>query len=190
MLRNSPEHYGIVSQALHWIIVVLFSIQFVVGSIAADLPLGMQRLIFLSRHKSIGMTIFILMILRLLWRLSNRLPELPATMAQNEQRLARLTHWLFYILLLCIPVAGWINSSASNLTVSWFGLFNWPDLVNPDKQIATIAKGIHKTLVWTLLSIICLHTIAALRHHFILKDNVLNRMLPGFKRKTDKETAI
>ena len=181
MLRNSPDHYGIISQSLHWVIVVLVSIQFVVGSIAADLPLGMQRLILLSRHKSIGMTIFILMILRLLWRLANTVPQLPVIMPGNEQRLAHLTHWLFYILLLCIPVAGWINSSASNLTVSWFGIFNWPDLVDADKHIATIAKGTHKILVWTLLAIISVHTIAALRHHFILKDNVLTRMLPGLK---------
>lgn len=190
MLRNSPERYGIISQTLHWIIVVFVSIQFVVGSIAADLPLGMQRLILLSRHKSIGMTIFILMILRLLWRLSNQVPLLPAGMSSHEQRLARLIHWLFYILLLCIPVAGWINSSASNLTVSWFGIFNWPDLVEPDKYIATIAKGTHKILVWTLLAIISLHTMAALRHHFILKNNILIRMIPGFKGKTGKETIL
>jgi len=190
MLRNSPERYGIISQTLHWIIVVFVSIQFVVGSIAADLPLGMQRLILLSRHKSIGMTIFILMILRLLWRLSNQVPLLPAEMSSHEQRLARLIHWLFYILLLCIPVAGWINSSASNLTVSWFGIFNWPDLVEPDKYIATIAKGTHKILVWTLLAIISLHTMAALRHHFILKNNILIRMIPGFKGKTGKETIL
>jgi len=187
MLRNSPERYGIISQTLHWIIVVLVSIQFVVGSIAADLPLGMQRLILLSRHKSIGMTIFTLMILRLLWRLANPVPQLPVKMPGPEQHLARLTHWLFYILLLCIPVAGWTNSSASNLTVSWFGIFNWPDLVNPDKHIATIAKETHKILVWTLLVIISLHAVAALRHHFILKDNILARMLPGLKVKSDNE---
>jgi cytochrome b561 len=92
--------------------------------------------------------------------------------------------------LLCIPVAGWINSSASNLTVSWFGIFNWPDLVEPDKYIATIAKGTHKILVWTLLAIISLHTMAALRHHFILKNNILIRMIPGFKGKTGKETIL
>jgi cytochrome b561 len=121
------------------------------------------------------------MILRLLWRLANTVPQLPVNIPGHIQRLAHLSHWLFYILLLSIPVAGWINSSASNLTVSWFGIFNWPDLVDPDKQIATIAKQTHKILVWTLLAIISVHTIAALRHHFVLKDSVLIRMLPGLK---------
>lgn len=184
MLRNNTERYGLVSQILHWVIVILVFTQFVIGSIAADLPLGMQRLVWLSRHKSIGMTIFALVILRLLWRWINPLPHLPARMPGYEQRLARFTHWLFYGLLLCLPIAGWLNSSASNLTVSWFGVFNWPDLVEPDKQFAYVAKEIHEILAWVLFGLVSLHIIAALRHHFILKDDVLTRMLPRFRKKS------
>lgn len=182
MIRNTSERYGVVSQTLHWLVALLVFTQFVIGSIAADLPLGMQRLIFLARHKSIGMTIFVLVILRILWRLINKVPSLPVNMSAYQRQLARITHWLLYGILLCMPIAGWINSSASNLTVSWFGVFTWPDLVEPDKQIATIAKEIHHILGWILFMVISLHISAALYHHFMLKDNVLRRMLPCFKK--------
>ena len=182
MLRNSNERYGVISQALHWIIVIMVFTQIVYGTIAADLPLGMQRLIVLARHKSIGMTIFILIFARLLWRLLNQVPSLPPQMSINERRLAHTTHWLFYVLLLCLPIAGWITSSASNLTVSWFGLFTWPDLVEQNKQLADIAKEVHEFLGWILFAVIGLHFTAALRHHFILKDDVLVRMLPRLRK--------
>ena len=183
MLRNNSEGYGLVSQTLHWVIVVLVFTQFVIGSIAADLPLGMQRLIWLSRHKSIGMTIFVLVILRLLWRWLNPVPRPPVQMPGYEQKLARISHGLFYVLLLCMPIAGWIHSSASNLTVSWFGLFTWPDLTGPDKYIAHLAGEIHEGLAWGLFALIGVHIAAALRHHFILRDDVLIRMLPGLRKK-------
>ena len=183
LIRNTNLEYGIVSQCLHWITVILVFIQIVLGHIGADLPLGMQRLIILSRHKSVGMTIFMLVILRIIWRLINKVPELPPNMTRLNRSIALITHWSFYILLVCMPIAGWISSSASNLSVSWFGLFTWPDLVEPDKHLADIAKTTHIFLSWVLVSLITLHILAALKHHFIDKDNILLRMLiwPGSK---------
>jgi cytochrome b561 len=167
-----------VTQALHWIIVILVAVQVFLGITGADLPIGMERLITLSRHKSLGMTIFALMLARLAWRLANPAPALPETIPLIERRLARAVHWTFYGLLLVMPVVGWISSSASNLTVSWFGLFTFPDLVGTDPELAKLAKAIHRSLARILLVLITLHAWAALRHHFVLKDNVLVRMLP------------
>jgi len=178
MLRNTHEYYGAIAQALHWAIVALVAVQVVLGFTGADLPVGMERLITLSRHKSLGMTIFALMAVRLAWRLINPVPALPIQLPRTEQRLAHGTHWLLYGLLLVMPVAGWISSSASNLTVSWFGVFTFPDLVDTDKALAITAKAWHRGMAWVLLATISLHALAALRHHFVLKDSVLLRMLP------------
>ncbi len=178
MLRNTHEHYGAVAQSLHWAIVALVAVQVVLGVTGADLPVGMERLITLSRHKSLGMTILALVAVRLAWRLVNPVPRLPPQLPRLEQRLAHFTHWLFYGLLLVLPLAGWINSSASNLTVSWFGMFNFPDLVETDKALAVSAKAWHRSMAWLLITMIALHALAALRHHFVLKDSVLLRMLP------------
>jgi len=185
-LRNTPDRYGAIAQAFHWIIVILIIVQFTLGIIGSDLPLGMQRLVVLSRHKSIGMTILMLVILRLAWRLLNTVPRLPAAMPRLEQRLAHGTHRLFYVLLIAMPIVGWISSSASNLSVSWFGLFVFPDLVGTDKVLAELAKEVHKTLAWILLATVVLHVAAALRHHFVKKDGILLRMLPGRGRGADK----
>lgn len=178
MLRNTHERYGAVAQSLHWAIVALVAVQLVLGVTGADLPVGMERLITLSRHKSLGMTILALMILRLVWRLINPVPNLPPQLPRLEQRLARSAHWLLYALLLFMPVVGWISSSASNLTVSWFGVFTFPDLVETDKTLAASAKTLHRGMAWLLITIVSLHALAALRHHFLLKDTVLLRMLP------------
>lgn len=180
-ISNTDERYGVIAQILHWFVVLLVFIQYIIGSIAADLPLGMQRLVLLARHKSVGITIFIIIILRIIWRLINKIPSLPANMPSYQRRLSCITHWSLYLILLCMPIAGWINSSASNITVSWFGIFTLPDLVGPDKHIATIAKETHHILGWILFAVIGLHIFAALYHHFILKDNVLMRMLPQFR---------
>lgn len=177
-LRNTPDRYGLVAQALHWLIVALVITQFVLGGMAADLPMGMERLQLLGRHKSIGMTVFMLMLLRLVWRLYSPPPPLPAHMPSLQRRLARVNHGLFYAVLLIMPIVGWIASSASNLSVSWFGLFVWPDLVGPDKGLAKTAKDVHSALAGLLAALIALHVAAALRHHWLLRDGVLLRMLP------------
>ncbi len=177
-LRNTDTRYGAVAQVLHWLIALLLIAQFSLGFMAHDLPLSLERLKLLSRHKALGMTILALVLLRLLWRWMTPPPPLPASMPAREQQLARISHRLLYLLLLTLPVVGWVSSSAANLSVSWFGWFTFPDLVAPDKQLADTAKAIHGVLAGLLLGLICLHVAAALRHHFVLRDDVLRRMLP------------
>ena len=177
-LRNSTTDFGIVAQGLHWIIVALVIVQFSLGWLADDLPISMRRLVLLSRHKSFGMTLFMLMMLRLGWRLYSPPPPLPEGMPRLQRQAAKANHGLLYGLLFALPIVGWLSSSASNLTVSYFGLFTWPDLVAADEALAQTLKVVHRILGWILLAGIGLHVFAAVWHQFWRHDTVLLRMLP------------
>jgi cytochrome b561 len=179
--QSTPTRYSAVAQAFHWIIAALIVTQFTLAWMQDDLPLGMRKLALLARHKSFGMTILMLAVLRLAWRLFNRPPELPSHMSKMEVLLARATHILFYFLLFAMPVTGWLMSSAKNYSVSWFGLFTWPDLIGKNERAFDILQSTHETLSWLLLAIAILHILAALKHHFWNKDDVLKRMLPFLK---------
>jgi len=179
LMGNTSSRWGPVSQLLHWVVVALVITQLILGPLAAALPLGMHKLAMLARHKSIGITILMLAVLRLLWRALSPTPQLPATLAPHERRLARCTHAALYALLFILPLSGWIMSSARNFAVSWFGLFQLPDLVSPDRYLYEFMVRAHLILAWVLGIVAALHALAALRHHFILKDDVLRRMLPA-----------
>jgi len=180
---NVPTRYSAVAQSFHWIIAALIVTQFVLAYAADDLPLGAHKLALLARHKSFGMTILMLAILRLLWRFKNPPPGLPAGMTPLEQFLARATHAAFYVLLFIMPVTGWMMSSAKNYSVSWFWLFTWPNFIGPNEAAFNFLHGTHEVLSDILFAIAVLHILAALKHHFWNKDGVLLRMLPFTKEK-------
>lgn len=174
-----PKHrYDAIAQLLHWVIAGLIVTQFVLANLAEDTPSKMQQLALLTRHKSFGMTVLMLASVRLTWRLLNPAPALPAEMKNYERALARLTHVLFYLLLFAMPLSGWLMSSARGFTVSWFGLFSWPNLIARDKAAFELLESVHGALATTLFFVAILHILAALKHHFWNKDDVLKRMLP------------
>lgn len=177
-IRNTLERWGSVAKFFHWAIVLLVITQFVLALIAEDLPIGMQKLAVLARHKSVGITILALATLRLLWRAANRSPAMPAAMPAWEKLGARVAHALLYALLFVVPLAGWIMSSAKNFPVSWFGFIQLPDLVAPSEATFNLAHDVHETLAFTLGGVAVLHLLAALKHHFVNRDGVLKRMLP------------
>lgn len=177
-MKNDRSRYGAVAQAFHWIIVALVIIQFVLAIQAHDLPQGVAKLVVLARHKSVGITILALAVLRLLWRLFNPVPPYPATMPRWQQLAARTSHFLLYALLLVIPVLGWLMSSARNFPVSWFGIVTLPDLIRPSEKAFHFLHEAHEALAKTLFVLALIHAAAALKHHFIDKDDVLRRMLP------------
>ena len=166
------------AQILHWSIVLLVLCQFVVGFYAKPLPVGIERLQMLTFHKSVGITTFALVLIRLGWRLYTPAPAFPASMQRWQRFLAHLSHVLLYGLLLVLPILGWLTSNASNLTVRWFYLFNLPNLVGPDRELARITKDLHDAGAWLLLVLVCAHVAAAFWHELVLKDGVLRRMLP------------
>src|SRR6202046_5089493 len=176
--QSSPMRYSAVAQAFHWIIAALVVTQFVLANLEDDLPIGAHKLALLARHKSVGMTILMLAVLRLLWRLWNPPPALPLGMKPVERVLARASHYTFYVLLFAMPITGWMMSSAKNYSVSWFGLFTWPNLIGKNEAAFNFLHSTHEILSDVLLAIAVLHIVAALKHHFWNKDNVLLRMLP------------
>ncbi|HEX7417046.1 MAG TPA: YceI family protein [Steroidobacteraceae bacterium] len=178
-MRNTTTRWGALSQLLHWTIVALIIVQFVLANMAEDLPNGLQKLKILARHKSFGITILALAIIRLLWRRMNPVPTLPAGLKPYERFLARVTHDGLYVLLFAIPLSGWAMSSAKNYHVSWFNQFQLPDFVPVSNPLYEFLLGTHQFLaLFVLPAFVALHVGAALKHHFFLKDTVLKRMLP------------
>lgn len=175
---NTATRWGAVAQILHWLVAVLVSIQFVLAKIAADLPLGVEKIATLARHKSIGITILALAAVRLLWRWRNVTPALPPTLPTYERNLAHVSHVILYVLLFAMPLSGWMMSSARNFSVSWFALVQLPDLVPADQSLYLVLRALHEGLAWALGIVVTVHVLAALKHHFVLKDDVLRRMLP------------
>lgn len=175
--RNSGTRYGRVAMALHWLVAGLVFWQVWLGLTAADLPIGIERLKVLARHKSVGFLILSLMLLRLVWRWWSPPPALPAG-PRWEQLGARLSHGLLYLLLISLPLLGWASSSAAHLTVSVFGLFQLPDLLAPDRALARQLVEWHEALAWVLMAVLTVHIAAALWHHLWRRDTVLRRMLP------------
>jgi cytochrome b561 len=177
-LRNDATRYGVVAQLFHWTIVVLIVTQFFLANKAGDLPRGAAKLAVLAQHKSVGITILALAILRLAWRLMNPVPPQPAAEPRWQRMAAHVSHIALYSLLLITPVFGWFMSSARNFPVSWFGLFTLPDFIKPDKAVYEFLHGAHEALAKTLFVLALVHIAAALKHHFIDHDDVLRRMLP------------
>ena len=176
-VKNSETQYGAVAQLFHWVIVGLIVTQFILANKAEDLQ-GLAKIPTLALHKSVGMTILGLAILRLLWRLVNPVPPMPIDTPRWQRLAAHLSHWALYGLLFIIPLFGWLMSSARNFPVSWFKLFTFPDLIAPNRPAYEFFHEAHELLAGALFYIAIVHIAAALKHHFIDRDNVLRRMLP------------
>lgn len=174
--RNTSERWGALARLFHWAIVLMLIGQFIMAELAEDLPLGMEKIALLARHKSVGITILLLAVLRLGWRALNPTPRAPAG-APWEHALARGAHVALYGLLFAMPLSGWMMSSAKNYPVSWFNLLPLPNLVPVSESIYEFMHETHELLATALLVIAAAHVLGALRHHFIKKDGVLKRML-------------
>jgi cytochrome b561 len=179
-VRNTTARWGSVAQFLHWFIVALIITQVILALAASELH-GMAKLAMLARHKSVGITILMLAVVRLAWRLVNPTPPLPLTLKPYERFLANFTHATLYILIFAMPLSGWIMSSARGFPVSWFNVFQLPDLVAKNRPLYDAMLKTHEALALTLGAVATLHLLAALKHHFVLKDTVLRRMLPFTK---------
>jgi cytochrome b561 len=181
-LAGSPaEQYGRVAIALHWLTALLVVGSFTVGLSMVRLPLGRQKLQWYGWHKWIGITIFLVTCLRLAWRATHTAPPALSTMPPWQVRASVLVHRALYVLLLVIPVSGWIYSSSTGVQVVYLGLFPLPDLVPKDRVLARALLALHLTLNFTLFSLVCVHIAAALKHHVIDRDTVLTRMLPRWR---------
>jgi cytochrome b561 len=171
--------------ALHWLVAVLILGAFALGLYMVELELSPTKLKLYSWHKWLGVTIWMIALVRLVWRLTHRPPPLPAL--PTWQRIAAsTTHVLLYVLVLAIPISGWLFSSASGFPVVYFGVLPLPDLVGKDKELAKLLQSVHATLNYTLMAIIVVHAAAAIKHHFVDRDVVFYRMLPLLREPRHK----
>ena len=178
-LRNTDSRWGAIAQALHWLIALLIVAQGAIGLTMVELGMTPTKVRVFALHKSIGLTLLALVLLRLLWRVTQRAPRDPP--APAWQRIAaRVSHALLYLLILALPLSGWLFNSAANFPLSWFGLVHVPSLTpgyNP--SLKSYALSAHVALFWILAGVVVVHAAAALWHHFAQRDDVLRRMLPG-----------
>ncbi len=179
--RRTALRYTDTAIALHWLLALMILASFSVGLYMADLPFSPTRLKLFSWHKWAGVTILALSGLRLLWRLTHR-PPADAPMPAWQARMAHATHGLLYALFFAVPLAGWAYSSAAGFPVVWFGVLPLPDFVPVDKALAETLKGLHAVLAWGLAICVGLHVAGALKHQWIDRDGLIDRMRPGLSR--------
>lgn len=163
--------------ALHWFIALLIGIALPLGFYMHDLPLSPTKLRCYSYHKWLGISVLLLAALRLAWRMRHRPPQLPTTMPRLQRATVAAGHGLLYLLIFVVPVSGWLMSSAKGFQTVWLGIVPLPDLLEKDKQLGNVLSLIHTNLNLVLATLVGGHIVAALRHHFIVKDDVLSRML-------------
>lgn len=174
-IKNDATHYGLVAISLHWAMAVLMIDLLILGLFMVSLPVSLQKLKLYGWHKEYGFLALFLVITRLLWRLGNQTPSL--NLPRWEVVSARSVHWLFYVLMVTMPLTGWLITSAAGLPASFFGWFTLPNLTGPDEHLRQVFEKAHEWLSYALIGLIALHTAAALKHYFINKDDILQRMI-------------
>ena len=184
---SESTHYTSTAKTLHWLISLMIFCMLLLGFYMSDLPLSPDKLKFYSWHKWAGVTVFLLVIIRLGWRITHTPPAMPEEMPQLQQVAATIFHFALYALMFLIPLSGWLMSSAKGFQTVWFGVLPIPDLLPKDKAVGDALKEIHQALNLLLIVILIVHVLAALKHHFIDKDNVLKQMLPSGKQVVPEE---
>lgn len=178
MLRNSLTHYGSVAKSLHWVLALTLGAQFTLGWYMTELS-------YYDRwyhdapaiHKACGMLLWLLALLRILWTLYDRPPPLVDGMKHWERLAAKASHSTLYLMTLLIPLSGYLISTAKGAGIDMFGLFEIPALFPAVKQMEELAGKVHYVLAFGTAYLVLAHMLAALKHHFIERDNTLKRMI-------------
>lgn len=176
-INNSNQRYGLVSVLFHWLMAILIVVMLILGLYMATLPLGPDKLKLYGLHKAWGAIILGLVVLRFLWKLSQLTPLLPSSMKKWEIGAAKIGHAALYVLMVAMPLSGWMMSSAAGFPVSVFGWFSLPNLVEPDSELKVLFAEIHESLAFALIAVIIGH-VGAVILHYIRKEPILQRMLP------------
>lgn len=177
MLRNTPQAWGAGAKVFHWTLAALILAQVALGLTAKGYRLSPTKLDLFVWHKSLGILILTLVVLRIAWRLANPVPAHPAGLPAWERVAARSGHFALYLLMLALPFSGWIINSASNIPFRIFWQWPLPAIVAPDDATADLAKAVHLGLFVAIALVLAGHIGAALRHHFVLRNDILRRML-------------
>jgi cytochrome b561 len=183
--KSVNASYHPVSVLLHWVLAIALLMMIAVGVYMTDLPFSPQRLKLYNWHKWAGVTILTLSVLRLVWRWTHTPPALPAKVVASMpawQMLAyHATHGLLYALFLIVPLVGWAYSSAAGFPIVLFGVLPLPDFVSTNKELAEMIKPWHEISAFAMAGLIALHVGAALKHQFVDRDGLLQRMVPWLR---------
>lgn len=179
--RVSHSGYSRVAIALHWTIAVLI-LGNAIGGLLHEAFGPAAEASIMAVHKSIGLTVLVLSLVRLAWRMAHGFPRFPDSTSRWDAIAARATHVAFYVLIIAVPLAGWMMVSAGPRPLEWFGLFPWPKLPVSEATAGT-AHDAHVLLAFTTIGLVLLHVAGALKHHFVDRDDVLARMLPLVRRR-------
>jgi cytochrome b561 len=177
------ERYGWPLIGLHWLTLLLIVAAYVLGTILEDMTLSPLKLKLYSWHKWVGLLVLFLLPLRIALRLADKLDH-KWGMTPFEIRASAIVHGLLYLLLIAVPMFGWLNSSAAGFSVVLFGVLPIPDLVGKDKALAEVFEELHEGSVNLLVTLVALHAAAALYHHHVRRDGVLARMVPWLRKKS------
>ena len=175
--RNTKKTYGPVARALHWWMAALLIGLIGMGLYMADQPDGDAKWALFDLHKSLGVTAFLLLLARAFWRAYSPPPKPPASMSDLENSVARAGHFLLYVAMFALPFTGYLDSSLGGYHISVFGLFDVPLLLAKNESLGKLAETAHSLIAYGLIALVVLHAGAALKHHFVAKDDVLRRML-------------
>lgn len=176
--NTSGTRYGATAVTLHWVIAACLLVSVILGLIIGNVEESDATEQALAIHKSFGITIFVLMLVRLAWRLTHRAPPLPASMPAYQRALAALTHGLLYFTLLAMPVIGYVAVAARGRETRYFGLFDVPQMMPLSRMLSQNATTVHVYGQYVIYALLVAHIGAAFYHHIVLRDDVLTRMLP------------
>lgn len=180
---NTLERWGLLAKTFHWTMAILILGMLCLGIWMVGLPISMQKLQVYFWHKSFGVLILFLASARLLWKLTNPRPLLPAATKQWEVYAVHIGHTLLYMMMFLMPLSGWMMTSTAGFEVSFFTLFNLPAVLNSNKALFDIFRTMHELGAYAFILLIVGHISAALLHHFYFKDTILRRMLPWPDKK-------
>lgn len=169
--------YTLTAVVLHWATAVIVISGAVLGIYMHELPFSPMKLRLYSYHKWMGVTVFLLAAARLAWRARHRPPAMPDNMPAWERKAALSAHAMLYVFMLLVPAVGWLMSSAHGFQTVYLGVLPIPDLIGKDKELAEALEEAHEFLSLAFVALVVLHAAAALKHHFIDRDDVLRRML-------------
>lgn len=171
----TARRYTTTAIVLHWLMALLIFAVLPLGLYMHDLKLSPTKLQLYSYHKWIGVTLLLLAVLRVLWRITHKPPAI--LMPRWQHLASSAVHFLLYGLFIAIPMSGWLMSSAKGVQTVWFGVLPLPDLIDKDKALGHLLGAVHESLSYTLLALVALHIAAALKHQLIDRDNLISRML-------------